>query len=409
MEAVFSFHCRYKRATKEPDKIFMKVKNPKEMTFLVVDDVDNMRRSIRAMLKLIHYGREFYEAANGRDAWKILQDDKIKIDFIISDYYMPSMSGTELLHLVRANKKMRDIPFLMITAEANMDVVAEAAEHDVDAYMTKPFVTATLEQKINGLIEMANNPDPLTLHLANSREREEKGDIEGAIEEAKQASTANPQSSRPFRELGRLLIKKGDFKKAQVSFEKAIELNKLDVSSYHFLGQIFFRLGKTNKAIDNFSKAMAISPRHSDRALNFAKLLLKKNQKSEAEKVLRIVLRNNPNDIDFKEDIADTCSEFGLYDLAVKIYLQVLKDDPERFYLNKKMGITLHRTGDNNEAVKVLEKATEKFGEDIELLLLLARIYMQMGLRMRADNWANKVVRIDPKNEEAREILRQTL
>lgn len=387
----------------------MKKKNPKDMTFLVVDDVDNMRRSIRAMLKLVHYGNAFYEAANGRDAWKIMQDEKIQIDFVISDYYMPQMSGTELLHLIRSNRQMRDIPFLMITAEANMDVVAEAAEHDVDGYMTKPFVTATLEQKINDLIEKVNNPNPFTRHLIETRELEEKGDIDGAIGHAKKASQANPQSSRPNRELGRLFMKKGDLKKARKFFEKAIEQNKLDVSSYHYLGQIYFRLGKTSMAIENYSRAMAISPRHSDRALSFAKILLKKKQMEEAEKVLRLVLRNNPNDIDFKEDLGDTCNDHGLYHVAVKTYREVLKDDPERFYLNKKMGIALHRMGENNEAVKIMEKAAAKFGEDVELLLMLAKVYMEMDMRMRADNWANKVVRLDPTNEEAREILRNTL
>ena len=63
----------------------MKLKAPKDMIFLVVDDIDNMRRSVKAMLKLVHFGKEFYEAANGRDAWKLLQDENIAIDFIICD------------------------------------------------------------------------------------------------------------------------------------------------------------------------------------------------------------------------------------------------------------------------------------------------------------------------------------
>ncbi len=379
------------------------------MTFLIVDDVDNMRRSIRAMLKLINYGTEFFEAANGRDAWKVLEKDDIKIDFIISDYNMPHMSGTELLNLVRAKREMRDTPFLMITAEANMDVVAEAAEHDVDAYMTKPFVTATLEQKINELLEKAKNPDTLTKHLIASRDLEEKGDIDGAIAEAKKATEAKTQSSRPFRELGRLFMKKSELKKAQLCFEKAIELNRLDVTSFHYLGQIFYRQGHIDKAMDNFSKAMAISPRHSDRALNFAKLLMKKNKLAEAEKVVRLVLRNNQDDTDLKEEIADMCNENGLNDVAIKIYRDVLREDPERFYLNKKIGIAFHRIGDENEAVKVLEKAAQKMSEDVELLMLIANIYLGMKLPMRADNWANKAIRIDPNHEEAKKILKQCL
>ncbi len=386
----------------------MKLKDPKDMNFMVVDDVDNMRRSVKAMLKLLSYGREYYEAANGRDAWQILQDEKVSIDFIISDYNMPYVSGTELLNLVRAEKKMRDIPFLMITADANMDIVAEAAEQDVDAYMTKPFVTATLEQKIMELLDQINNPSPFMQHLLNSRTKEEKNDLDGAIAEAKEASKLNPRSSRPYRELGRLLVKKGQLKKALLCFEKATDLNRLDVSSYHALGQLYYKKGQMAKALENFSRAMDISPRHSDRALNFAKILLKKNQLAEAEKVLKLVLKTKANDVDFKEDIAESCAEYGLYDLAVRSFREVLRADPERMYLNKKIGLTHFQIGEYNDATKMLEKAVDKFPEDLEVLLALAKSYWEMKVPMRADKWASKVVRIDPKNKEAHEILSKT-
>jgi CheY-like chemotaxis protein len=387
----------------------MKLKHPKDMIFLIVDDVDNMRRSVKAMLKLLHYGKEFYEAANGRDAWKLLQGEEVSIDFIISDYNMPVLSGTDLLNLVRSDGKMRDIPFLMITAEANMDVVAEAAEHDVDAYMTKPFVTATLEQKITELLEHTNNPSPFTRHLLNSRLLEEKGDIDGAIEEATKASAINKNSSRPYRELGRLFLKKDDLQKGQLCFEKAVDLNRLDVSSYHALGQIYYRQDKMDKALENFSRAMEISPRHSDRALSFAKLLLKKKKLAEAEKVIKLVLKSKAGDIDFKEDIADSCNEFGLYDLGVKTYLEVLKADPERFYLHKKIGVTLYKAEEYKDAVNYLEKAAEKFTEDAELFLLLAKSYMSMKMLMRADKWAARVIKLDQNHAEARDILRQCI
>ncbi|MDZ7640610.1 MAG: tetratricopeptide repeat protein [Desulfurivibrio sp.] len=382
--------------------------DPGEMNFLIVDDVDNMRRSTRAMLKLVHYGKEFYEAANGRDAWKILQDENIRIDFIISDYYMPQMSGTELLNKVRAKRATRDVPFLMVTAEANMDIVAEAAEHEVDAYLTKPFVTATLEHKINELLNRLRNPDSQTQHLSKSRELEEKGDLAGALAAAKQAAEANPQSSRPFREMGRLFAKKGDIVKAQSCFEKAIQRNRLDVTSYHALGQIAFKRQNTDQAISYFARAMEISPRHTDRALQFAKLLLKKNQPQEAEKVLKLVLRHKTNDIDFKEEVAELALRGGFYNLAVKALREVIKADPERSYLNKKIGAALVQVGEYNEGTRLLETAAARTPQDIELLLQLAHAYMEMRLPMRADNWASKVIRIDPKNADAQQILKQT-
>ncbi len=385
----------------------METLDPREMNFLIVDDVDNMRRSIRAMLKLIHYGKSFYEAANGRDAWKILLDEESRINFIISDYYMPHLSGTELLNLARSNRKTRDIPFLMITAEANMDIVAEAAEHDVDAYLTKPFVTATLDNKIKELLERLHNPSPLTQHLNRARELEEKGELAGAIAEAKEATSLNAHSSRPFRELGRLFAKKGEIDKAQSCFERAIQRNRLDVYSYHALGQIAFRRNNTEKAIGYFARAMEISPRHSDRALQFAKLLLKKNQTQEAEKVLRLVLRHKVNDIDFKEGVAELALQGGLYSLATKAFREVIKEDPERHHLQKRIGTALVQAGEYGEGTRILETAAARTPQDIDLLLQLSRAYLEMKMPMRADNWAVKVTRIDPKNPEAREIMKK--
>jgi CheY-like chemotaxis protein len=384
-------------------------KSPRNMNFLIVDDQDNMRRSIRAMLKLINYGKELFEAPNGREAWKFLTSDDVPIDFIIADYAMPYMKGTELLSRIRTHKKLRDIPFLMITAEANKEVVAEAAEHEVDAYLTKPFVTASLEHKIDELLERSFNPDPLTLHLRQARDLEEKGAIPAAIEEVKKASAANPRSSRPFRELGRLMLKAGDMATGLKCFQKAIEINRLDVTSYHYLGQIYYRQGELDKAISHFAQAMEISPRHSDRAIKFVRLLIKKGNRPEAEKVLRLILKNNGNDPDIQEEVGGLALDLELYPMAIKCFRTILKDQPDYLLINKKLGIALQKSETYNEAVLQLEKAAGKYGEDLDLLLSLAQAYLGMEMPIRADKWANLANRLYPDNQEVKAILDKCL
>ena len=384
-------------------------KSPRFMNFLIVDDQDNMRRSIRAMLKLINYGKELHEAPNGREAWKFLTSDNASIDFIISDYAMPFMKGTELLSRIRTHKKLRDIPFLMITAEANKEVVAEAAEHEVDAYLTKPFVTASLEHKIDELLARAFTPDPLTLHLRQARDLEEKGDVPGAIEEVKMASAANPRSSRPFRELGRLMLKTGDMPTGLKCFQKAIEINRMDVTSYHYLGQIYYRQGELDKAISHFAQAMEISPRHADRAIKFVRLLIKKGTRPEAEKVLRLILKNNGNDPDIQEEVAGLAMDLEQFTLAIKCYRTILKDQPDYMLINKKLGIALQKNEMYNEAVLHLEKAAGKYGEDLDLLLSLAQAYLAMNMPIRADKWANLANRLYPDNAEVKAILDKCL
>ena len=83
--------------------------------------------------------------------------------------------------------------------------------------------------------------------------------------------------------------------------------------------------------------------------------------------------------------------------------------DPERIYLNKKIGMALYTAGDSNEAVKMLEKAAEKASDDIELFLALGKAYFSMKQLVRADQWVSKVLRLDPAHKEARTILDKCL
>lgn len=376
------------------------------MIFIIVDDMDNMRRSIRAMLKLIGYGKDYLEAANGVEALEILTKGDIPVDFIISDINMPKMSGIQLLELVRENKTTRDLPFLIITAEANQEVVAEVAEREVDAYLTKPFVTATLEQKIRELLEKQKNPPPYSLHILKARDFEEQGDIGNAIMEMRAAASLNDRSSRAFRELGRLYLKQGDIETSFKCFKRATEINRLDVSAYHYLGQLFYRMGDIDRATLNFARAMEISPRHTDRAIDFGKLLLKQKKLVHAEKVFRLVLRTKGDDLDVKEDIAVAASSHGLNEFAVRLFKELLRADPGREeHLLKSYGMALYETGDTNNSIQILEKAAVQRIEDMDLLVCLAKIYLKLNRPVRADKWATLAVRLDPENKEAKEIL----
>ena len=76
-----------------------------------------------------------------------------KIDFIISDWNMPTMSGLELLKAVRTDEELNKTPFLMVTAEALKENVVEAVKAGVNNYIVKPFTAEILEEKIKKIIE----------------------------------------------------------------------------------------------------------------------------------------------------------------------------------------------------------------------------------------------------------------
>ncbi len=117
-----------------------------KMRLLVVDDFSTMRRIIKNILRQLGFNN-IEEADDGTSAWEII--NKGGIDFVISDWNMPQMTGIELLRKVRASEEFADMPFLMVTAEAQQENIIEAVQAKVSNYIVKPFTAETLKQKID--------------------------------------------------------------------------------------------------------------------------------------------------------------------------------------------------------------------------------------------------------------------
>ncbi len=116
------------------------------MKVLIVDDFSTMRRIVRNVLRQLGFNN-VVEADDGTTAWEVLQREKI--EFIVSDWNMPQMTGIDLLRKVRADEKLGDTPFLMVTAEAQQENILEAVQAKVSNYIVKPFTADTLKQKID--------------------------------------------------------------------------------------------------------------------------------------------------------------------------------------------------------------------------------------------------------------------
>ncbi|MHC1724597.1 MAG: response regulator [Syntrophobacteraceae bacterium] len=121
----------------------------KDLTVLIVDDFLTMRRIVRKILRDLDF-ENIIEAEDGSAAVDVLKTNKV--DLIVSDWNMPKMTGLDLLKHVRGDEKIKDLPFLMITAEAQKENIVEAVKARVSNYIVKPFTAATLEEKLAKII-----------------------------------------------------------------------------------------------------------------------------------------------------------------------------------------------------------------------------------------------------------------
>lgn len=117
---------------------------------LIVDDFATMRRILKNILKQLGFNN-ITEADDGTTALEELA--KNSFDLIISDWNMPKMTGIELLKKVRSNPASKDIPFLMVTAEAQKQNVIEAVQAGVSNYVVKPFTAESISEKLEKIID----------------------------------------------------------------------------------------------------------------------------------------------------------------------------------------------------------------------------------------------------------------
>ena len=121
-----------------------------EMKILVVDDFSTMRRIIKNILKEIGYSN-IDEADDGSTALEKLKGGDF--DFVVTDWNMPIMPGIELLKNIRQDEKLKNLPVLMVTAEAQKENVTMAVAAGVSNYIVKPFTAAALKERIDLILE----------------------------------------------------------------------------------------------------------------------------------------------------------------------------------------------------------------------------------------------------------------
>lgn len=113
---------------------------------LVVDDYVTMLRILRNFLRQLNF-TNIHEAADGSQALAELRSGP-EFGLIVSDWNMEPMTGIELLREVRADEKLKHIPFVMVTAESKTENVIVAKKAGVSNYIVKPFNAETLKGKL---------------------------------------------------------------------------------------------------------------------------------------------------------------------------------------------------------------------------------------------------------------------
>lgn len=116
---------------------------------LVVDDMVGMRLIVKDMLEEMGFS-SFEEAEDGQSALEVLR--KEKVDLVVSDFNMTPRTGLELLREIKADPSLREIPFILVTSETEVQIATDARELGVHAFMKKPIHFNAFKEHIETII-----------------------------------------------------------------------------------------------------------------------------------------------------------------------------------------------------------------------------------------------------------------
>lgn len=379
--------------------------NPEtNMTFLVVDDQFNVRRMVVNFLRSFGYTK-FVDASDGAKAWDKLQAHPV--DFIICDWNMPRVPGIEFLRRVRNHEKYRSLPFLMVTAEMAGDMVAEAAEWQVDEYVLKPFKADTLKAKIDLVLERRSNPSELDQALMGGSAHLRQGRVEEALKLYEYALTLNPNSARTHAALGEALEMAGQQDQAIGHYQESVGISKRFLRGHDNLARVFKTRGDTEKAEEHSRQATEISPRNSKRQLALGKLLLEKGDNKAALKAMRMAQEHAGQDAEVMTEVGEALLNAGLNTEAAEAFSGARDIDPGQVHIYNRLGIALRRQKKFDQAVVQYQQALEVAPEDENLHYNLAVALAESGKRKPARKALSDALRLKSDFAEARALLQR--
>lgn len=142
-------------------------RSSKQARILIADDDGFMRDILCYHLKAAGYC--VVSAADGAQAWQILDSDQERFDIVLTDRNMPVLDGMQLLTRIKQDTRFAELPVIFQTAQDSRAAIVEGLTAGVYHYLTKPYDTAVLTAFINAAVEEARRYCNLKQQQANAQ------------------------------------------------------------------------------------------------------------------------------------------------------------------------------------------------------------------------------------------------
>ncbi len=423
----------------------------KKYSILIVDDVREMRTSLRTIVKSLG-AQKVYEAKSGLEAIEQLQS--LDVDIVLCDYNLgEGRDGQQVFEEAKEYGMISPhAAFIMITADNTMDVVMAVVEHSPDGYLVKPLNKSVLELRIEKVLhrkrvfkeieaQMATgafakaaaicdlmidrNPKMRFDLLRMKAEALFKMDDPDAVAELCAGILMERDVPWATVFMGRARYAVGDFAKARLLFTKAIEQNNTSMEAYDWLAQVDRETGDLATAQKTLAQAVKMSPKSIGRQQVLADLAVENGDHDTARKAFEAAVELGVHScysrVDDQVGLVNAVAETGGAEAALKVLSELAKPtarsgDPNQekpdWRLDLSMGEVLLKNEQAVNAKGSIEKALAGYLEVPRdaadpSAIALAKACYAVGMTAEAQKLLDRIVRENHDREDIIAAVRE--
>jgi DNA-binding response OmpR family regulator len=379
------------------------------LNVLVVDDMPAIRRMLRQMLQHLGVKGDIQEAGDGQEAWEALQQRPF--DLVVSDINMPRLNGLDLLRRLRANPQYQTTPFLMISGEVSEDIVAAAAESEVDGYLLKPFKIDSLECRLRGIIMHRYQPSQGEALFRKANELcLASRPVEALPVLERLTQSPFRKQAKVFNLMGECHQSLGAQEDAVSCFQEAMDINPKYLKAYQNLATVLMSRGDLATARGCLEEAAKLSPLNPERLYTLGKLCLQDGAPEKAKKYLQESWRLGqyvpPHR---RSEMAETFFAAGLDQVAEELFRQAIDAAPQDAHLYNRLGVALRRQQKHRQALEYYHQALKLDPKNEKVHFNLGVLYFDLGERDRAREAMDLALKLQPHFSEAQDFLHRYL
>ena len=366
--------------------------DPKHL-LVVIDDQQDIRLILLHHLNKLGF-KNIRMFKDGYQALKFLETCKEKISIIICDFFMPAISGVDFLTELKEGRDLKRPPVLMTMDNANKDKVMYALEHDIDEVLVKPFVLDDIAPKLLHAFSKFHNSKPIEhLHLlakslildnmpydargvyqaiatlaencarpwlGMARVYMSEGDLNGAFKCVKEAKKRNPHHAHIYSIRGEIFVKAGYLEKACSSFRRAIKTSPLNPVRYEATLDLLADQGLFDEIIEVGKTAVLHTIEFPRLTHHLSQAYINLKDFKNAIRYLKLALTDEPNNIQYLNQLGICYKSEKRFQEANKIYNRVIKLDPDNINALFNKAVLLKSMGELDRSIRLLERIVRR-------------------------------------------------